>query len=214
MAEKNDDMELQRRHWGMTVQHGHLNNPVESDDGIASEIEEEAFEVAMKLWWQELGDAPGLAYAVGQIERCETSGRLHGQIYTEWKSPIRGKTLANRYPASMKPRWASRDVCRAYHKKSETRVAKLGEFGEWRADKVAGTQSPKQRAIQYIVKDGLGARDIAAIDPECYFTHHRSINELLTARKALMDDSDFDIADLNYLNPEREEKGNSLDEEE
>lgn len=193
MADKSD-MELQRRHWGMTVQYGHLKTPID-DCGIATEIQEEAFEYAIREWWQLLVVAPGLRYAVGQIERCETTGRLHGQIYTEWKSPTRGKTLAGRYPSSVKARWADRDVCRAYHKKTETRVEILGEFGEWRPDKVSGTATPKLRAIQYIVKDGLSAKDIAEIDPECYFTHHRSINELIAARQA------FTFEDEDEANP-------------
>lgn len=175
----------------MTVQYGHLEplfkKAMKNDMNLT---DEEAFVIAMKEWWQLLGDAPGLRYAVGQIERSETTERLHGQIYTEWKSPIRGKTLAGRYPCSVKARWADRSVCRAYHKKTETRVEVLGEFGEWRSDEVAGSMTPKLRAIQYIVRDGLSAKDIAEIDPECYFTHHRSINELIAARQKFSFDNE------------------------
>lgn len=200
MADNNDDMEKQRRHWGLTVQYGHLGIPykyrhdeITLGTGATMETIEAEFVERMKVWWQVLLEAPGLRYAVGQVERCEKTERLHGQIYTEWIDPIRGRTVVNRYPSSVKARWASRDVCRAYHKKTETRVEVLGEFGEWRDDKVAGEQSPKQRAIQYIVKEGLSAKDIALIDPECYFTHHRSINELIAAMRHINEDGNDDI---------------------
>lgn len=48
-------------------------------------------------------------------------------------------------------------------------------------DSVVGELSNKQRALNYIVKDGLRPAEIARIDPEVYFTHHRAITELWQA---------------------------------
>lgn len=170
MAEKDDDMKKQRRHWGMTVHYGHLGLD-------ALQNSEEEFTTAIIDWWQELCESPALRYAVGQIERTK-EGLLHGQVYTEWHDKIRGRTLVRRHQSSVKPRWADRDVCRDYHRKSETRVAPLGEWGDWREESIVGEMSPKQRALQYIIRDGLKPVEIAALDPDVYFTHHRAINEL------------------------------------
>lgn len=194
MAEDNDDMKKQRRHWGMTVHYGHLGLDEEENS-------EEEFTEAIAQWWAELVSAPALRYVVGQIERTD-SGKLHGQVYTEWHDKIRGRTLARRHPSSVKPRWAERDVCRDYHRKAETRVQTLGEWGEWREETIVGEMSPKQRCLLYIIKDGLTPVEIAALDPESYFTHHRAINELHKALKHAEKDSRDGHADDEPLEGE------------
>ena len=195
MAEENDDMSKQRRHWGMTIHYKHLGLDAEDNS-------EEEFVTAMVDWWAELIEAPALRYVVGQIERTE-SGRLHGQVYTEWHDKIRGRTLAKRHPCSVKPRWAERDVCRDYHRKPETRVQSLGEAGEWREETIVGEMSPKQRALQYIIRDGLTPIEIAVLDPETYFTHHRAINELYRALKDGNEKSDVERSDDRILEGEK-----------
>jgi len=179
------DITKQRRHWGHTVHYGHVGLAEEDLGEMGIEWDspeaEQEFTHRLKVWWAETTQLPGLRYAVGQMERCPETLRLHGQIYTEWVGPVRGTTLYRRAPSDLKPKWASRDTCRAYHKKPESRIEKLGEVGEWRVDSVVGELSNKQRALNYIVKDGLRPAEIARIDPEVYFTHHRAITELWQA---------------------------------
>ena len=181
------DITKQRRHWGHTVHYGHvgldaeeMDDINEDDNGDELDLEVE-FTERLRCWWESLIQLPGLRYAVGQLERCPDTNRLHGQVYSEWVGAVRGTTLYRRAPSDLKPKWASRDTCRAYHKKPESRIEKLGEFGEWRIDSVVGELSNKQRALQYVVKDGLRPAEIARLDPEVYFTHHRAITELWQA---------------------------------
>lgn len=128
-------------------------------------------------WWMCLESAPGLVYAVGQIEEAET-GTLHIQVYTEWKQSVRRSEVIKRAgPGHWEPRRGTRTQCRDYCKKKDSRVEKLGEFGTWRPDvKSDPLESPKMRALKWLT-EGLSPVDICAIAPDVYFTHHRAINE-------------------------------------
>jgi len=161
----------QKRHWCHTVWSGHIG--YEDTDDEAELID------AFEAFWRLLADAPGLKYAVGQIERADT-GRLHIQAYTEWAQSKRRTEVCKIFPSNADFRRGNRDdareYCRVkvYREKDKGQVKRLPEFGEWRKEK-APAVSPKQRALSYL-RDGLSPVEICSIDPEAYFTHHRAIN--------------------------------------
>ena len=89
----------QRRHWLCTVFAGHVEN--------------EALE-NFDEWWSQLCDLPGLRYAVGQVEKSPSTGKLHIQGYTEWTSSLRPSELATRLQAHWEFRRGSRSEARDY----------------------------------------------------------------------------------------------------
>jgi len=151
----------QKRHWLGTVWPGHL------------EFSTDTFHD----WWCTLQAAPGLAYAIAQVEESD-EGKLHIQVYTEWKQSVRRSEVAKRAGnAHWEPRRGTRTEARDYCRKKDSRVEKLGEFGTWRPDVASDpTESPKNRALKMLM-EGLTPQQICAVDPNVFFTHHRSIIE-------------------------------------
>lgn len=183
---------MQKRHWMVTVFPGHVGLDELDDDKLV--IDE------LQKYWQELKDAPGLRYAIGQIERAPQTGRLHIQAYTEWQRSLRVSEVNNRFSAHLEPRLGGRDDARDYCRKAtwkgkdKGQVLRLPEFGKWRTVKPAKV-SPKQRALDYLRK-GLSPADILRVDPDVYFTHYRAI----TATYNLMEN-----AGIILLTPGEEE---------
>lgn len=167
-------MSSQKRHWCATIWPKHLG--YEATDDEAEIIH------AYESWWNSYiveGGAPGLKYAVAQIERSPQTGTLHIQAYTEWTKSKRRSEVYKIFPASLEPRKGSRDDARDYCRKKSWKgkdkgqVQRLPEFGEWRTEK-SSQPSLKQRALDYLTK-GFVPSEILARDPEVYFTHHSSI---------------------------------------
>ncbi len=162
----------QKRHWVSTVWPGHIGFHV---DDVHWALDDEAELIdAYEAFWRELADAPGLKYGIAQIERSPDTGQLHIQAYTEWAQSKRRSEVYKILPSDLDFRRGSRDVARDYCRKTDSRVKVLPELGEWRKEKPPSI-SPKQRALSYL-RDGLSPVEICAMDPECYFTHWRSIN--------------------------------------
>lgn len=162
----------QRRHWCGTVHLGHLE----------SENEEDFFE-DLEQAWAKLEKDSRVVFGCGQFERGE-SGTLHGQIYLEFSKSLRQTQVSKVINGNWEPRHGTRTQCRDYHTKSESRVEALPDFGEFRAERAAGgvqAVGPKARALHYITREGLTPSEIAALDPECYFTFHHSIRALWDA---------------------------------
>ncbi len=163
-------MNQQKRHWCSTVWPKHIG--YEATDDEAELID------AFETFWEELTDAPGLKYAVGQIERADT-GSLHIQAYTEWASSKRRSEVYKILPSNLDFRRGSRDDARDYCRskvwngKDKGQVKRLPDIGEWRKEKPPAI-SPKQRALA-LLRQGLSPAEICSRDPECYFTHWRSI---------------------------------------
>lgn len=128
-------------------------------------------------WWLCLQGAPGLVYAVGQVEEAET-GTLHIQVYTEWQTSVRRTEVVKRAgKGHWEPRRGTRTQCRDYCRKKDSRVMKLGEIGKWRPDvKSDPMESPKKQALKMLM-DGMDPREICEKSPEVFFTHHRAILE-------------------------------------
>ena len=158
-------MNQQKRHWCSTVWPKHIG--YEATDDEAELID------AFTAFWEELTEAPGLKYGIAQIERSPHTGSLHIQAYTEWSSSKRLGEVYKLLPSNLDFRRGSREVARDYCRKTDTRVKVLPEIGKWRKEKSAAI-SPKQRALA-LLRQGLSPAEICAVDPECYFTHWRSI---------------------------------------
>lgn len=128
-------------------------------------------------WWLCLEGAPGLKYAVGQIEEAET-GTFHIQVYTEWAQSVRRSEVIRRAgKGHWEPRHSTRKACRDYCTKTDSRIETLGEIGTWRPDvRKNSKESPKRIAIQMLM-DGKTPVEICAEAPDVFFTHHRSILE-------------------------------------
>lgn len=162
MPKKKQKKNEQKRHWMGTIQVGHLEH---TTDTFAD-------------WWLCLQGAPGLVYAVGQIEEADT-GSLHIQVYTEWKTSLRRSEVIKRAGSGhWTPRRESRTQCRDYCRKKESRVEKLGEIGTWRADVASEPmESPKVVALRMLIEEGKNPAQIVAERPDVFFTHHRAILE-------------------------------------
>lgn len=164
-------MNQQKRHWCSTAWPKHMG--YEATDDEAELID------AFESFWEELTDAPGLKYGIAQIERSPDTGSLHIQAYTEWATSKRRSEVYKIFPSSLDFRRGSRDDARDYCRskvwkgKDKGQVKRLPELGEWRKEKPAAV-SPKQRALAHL-RMGLSPAEICSIDPECYFTHWRSI---------------------------------------
>lgn len=165
------EMNQQKRHWCSTVWPKHMG--YEATDDEAELID------AFTDFWQELTEAPGLKYGIAQIERSPDTGSLHIQAYTEWAQSKRRSEVYKILPSNLDFRRGSRDDARDYCRvkvwkgKDKGQVKRLPEIGEWRTEKPTAV-SPKQRALAHL-RMGLSPAEICAIDPECYFTHWRSI---------------------------------------
>lgn len=170
-------MAEQKRHWISTIHFTHL--------GVV-DGEEERFGERLREVWDGLQADTRLRYACGQLERGE-GGRLHAQIYTEWKSSMRRNQVAKVLPSHLESRKGTRSQARDYCRKSEGREFTLPDLGEWRPErgdaKFGASDGPKARAIRYVVEDGLHPLDIAQQDPECYFTFSTAIHRLYEALK-------------------------------
>lgn len=168
---------MQRRHWIHTIHFRHLD-VVDGD--------EEAFHKGFGELWIELEKDTRLRYACGQIERGE-EGRLHAQIYTEWKTSMRRNQVTAALPSHAEPREGTRSQARDYCRKSDGRECAMPDLGEWRAERGNDTfgkqRGPKQRALELITVQGLNPFEIAVEDPEAYFTFSTAIHRLYDALK-------------------------------
>lgn len=168
----------QYRHWIGTVHEGHLSS--DTQDALPSS--------RFKAWWTALTTAPALKYATGQLELCADTGTLHLQVYTEWQRSLRRSEVNNRAKAHWEARKGTRTEARQYCRKADTRLmagewATPLEHGTWRPDgRKLAKDRPKQRALDYLIRQALTPAEIAVLDPEAYFAHHRAINELYKAR--------------------------------
>lgn len=170
----------QKRHWLHTVQAGHL--------GLNGDENDAAFEAAMEVAYQQLERDERLRYACAQAERGE-EGHLHFQVYTEWKTSLRRAQVVKALPSHAEHRQGTRRQARKYCMKADTRVYTLPDLGTWRPergdDDFGQVEGPKARALRYLTSEGLTPLEIAALDPECYFTFHRAIHETWKALQGL-----------------------------
>lgn len=167
----------QKRHWIHTVFASHL--------GLDTESNEATFEAAFAEIYEALRADRRLRYACAQAERGE-EGRLHFQVYTEWKVSLRRNQVCKAMPSHAEWRTGNRQQARDYCRKADSRVFSLPDLGVWRAergdDDFGQVEGPKARALRYITGENMTPLEIAARDPECYFTFASAIHKLFEAR--------------------------------
>jgi len=175
----------QRRHWMVTVQLAHMGLDEQSEGGDV--------EAALREMWETATGDPRVTYGCGQLERG-AEGRLHGQMYLEFKTSLRNTQVRKILPGFATHMRTTRTNCRTYCRKAgddeSERVARLPDHGEWVPERGSGieTLGPKQRCLQMLVAEGLSPEEIAKIDPDAYFTFHAAIKATWTA---LQDSSEF-----------------------
>lgn len=80
-------------------------------------------------WCNAVRKLPALKYAVWQLERAPTTGRAHYQLYCEFSEVTTRKRIQHHLPgAHVEKAIGSREVCRAYCTKTETRADGPWEF--------------------------------------------------------------------------------------
>lgn len=174
-------MAEQKRHWLHTVYAGHIG--VESDRLME-------FIEGMNRWIEKISQDSRIRYICGQVEKCPTTGRLHGQMYSEWKVSFRKVELIKIAPSNVEAREGTRTDAKnyctlaVYKGKDKGQMASLPAFGEWREDSEGATNKSTQKelALHYIVNEGLTPQEISHVDPLVYFTHSHAINRLYEAR--------------------------------
>lgn len=179
----------QKRHFVSTVYAGHLCDG--SAKQMESMMEQSQFIEAMNAYCMSMNNDEMLRYRAGQVELCPKTGRLHGQLYTEWRRSFRFKELASRWPGDYTvakdtksaTRTGGRDYCTSSGKWiDKPMIHSLPAFGEWRPEKVSEVkQTQKEIAIYCLIQEGMNPRDIAEAHPEVFFTHGSKIRSLWNA---------------------------------
>jgi hypothetical protein len=116
-------------------------------------------------------------YGVMQREVCPTTGRPHWQMYFEFNQPESipwvKEVLLDDNTAHVQIRLTSREQCRAYCRKTYTRMSgpptEVGpfEYGTWQS---RGSEQ-KMQQIREAIADGREVADIAIDDPNVVFRH-------------------------------------------
>jgi hypothetical protein len=165
----------QKRHWILTVHDEHLKK-WDIVNQLQNTIEDY------------FAQCKAVRYACGQTEACPQTGKIHQQIYVEFKDSLRLSQVVKLFPSHAEPRLGTRTDAReycskeTYNGKSKGKLAGSDwEVGTWRQDVEGRSQTQKQRILQYICVQGLTPADIAKLDPEAYFSHWRNIRALYNA---------------------------------
>lgn len=178
----------QRRLFIHTVHKKHLGD---------AEMSDETFVDIMGKVFESLIVDQRLRYVVGQYEICPDTGRLHGQLYSEWFKSLRITEVIKVLPShvELKSKKSSRTECRNYAMKegegpgSRAEQGLIGEFacsrddGKFRFEEEKVVKPlMKELALDMLVRKGLSPQDIALENPEVYFTHYNAIIATHNAR--------------------------------
>lgn len=175
-----------RRHFVLTVNPGHLQmlhgrlttRGADSQWQHRWEQSEEALQALYEGWWRHMGTDRDVRYATGQVERAPETGTLHIQAYVEMRRGFREETLGKRLCCHAEARRKSRESCRRYVTKTETRVADLDEVGQWREE---SSGAANWTALADLVVRGASPGWIARRHPVEYGLHARRVLDLWTA---------------------------------
>ena len=171
----------QKRHWLLTVHDEHLKK--------WNVVKDEFHDPHSCVQFEQIfAETKAVRYACGQTEACPQTGKIHQQIYVEFKDSLRLSQVVKLFPSHAEPRLGTRTDAReycmmeTYNGKSKGKVAHSEwQCGTWRQDVEGRTMTQKKRILQYICEQGMTPVDIALQDPEAYFTHWRSIDALYNA---------------------------------
>ena len=160
---------LQRRMWLGTVWPNHVG--FENTDDLEEVLEQ------YSRWWMSLVDHPNVDFARGQIELSDT-GNYHIQVAVHTTDSKRWSWMAKNLSAHWEPA-RSWDAVINYCRKTESRVAKLPDYGTAPQSSQDRTQSGSLKKIAIdALKQGKDPSWIAINHPDVFFAHHRAITEL------------------------------------
>lgn len=172
-----DKSNTQKRHWMITM---HFDKEYETFDDVLYFMKEEITKV------------PNVRYSIFQIEVCPTTNNLHLQIYLELtKSVRRSKVIKMMTFTGFKhphceARIHSRDACRKYCKKNESRLEGTNyvEIGIWRQTESSSQKSTGFASIAELIQQGRDSMWIAYNRPELYLRYGDRIDKCISLRKA------------------------------
>lgn len=177
-----DTQKQQARFFIITLWPGHMkmNWPEGTPDKPPKEgndpWDEDLFKDRLRNWWASMA-IPEVKYRIGQME-VDDNGQLHGQVAVKTARSVRAVTMMRKHGGH----WDRADNPAAvynYCQKTEGRIEFLGEDGvKPSGGRSEGHGSAKRRAIRMLVQDKLTPEQIAQMDPEAYFIHHRAIDRL------------------------------------
>jgi len=131
-------------------------------------------------------DEKRVRYAVWQLERCPTSGKLHWQGYVELRRssrmPAAQKAVGLPKGTHFEARKGSREQARDYCMKAESRVGDMPgvspgpfEWGEWIAGQ--GSRSDLHHAVEC-----SSLKEVKEKFPTVYVKYHRGLEKLIVPK--------------------------------
>lgn len=133
-----------------------INNPEQS--------EKEFFEYCKNL--------PNIKYFIFQREKGEETGTEHYQMYIEFEFGKRFETMKKYFPrAHIEARRDSKEACRKYCSKTETRIGEVYEFGTF-AEERERTDWTDAKAI---IDNGGTPEDVCDNNAKLYFQNQMAI---------------------------------------
>lgn len=125
-----------------------------------------------------VGDGGPIRYVTGQLERAPDTGRLHGQVFVQWRQQQRGGRLgtATRLVAGdyhFERRRGTAAEARAYCRKEDTRVIGPFEFGEF-----SGGQGHRSDLVSVIgaIREGYSRKRLFEEFPGTYVKYHKGLD--------------------------------------
>lgn len=144
--------------------------------------EPSSLEEGVAQWFSQLQsfvDGDKIRFAIGQLERCPETGRLHIQLYVEYRNPVRRGQLQRILGLPDGYGWAdirrgTREAAIQYCSKEDTRVAGPFEYG--RADLDDAKRSAMDTAVEAIKAGGV--KRVAEECPGIYIRYARGVEAL------------------------------------
>lgn len=148
---------------------------------------EDVLALALKSMLENL---PNVRYSIFQIEISPTTNKIHVQLYVEFKKSYRFSKVKKLmdFEGFSKPhleiRKHSRESCRAYCSKSESRLEGLEpiEIGIWR-ETSRNKKDNSFRTCAELIELGWDEIDIAGKRPELFLRYGNRIKDLISHRK-------------------------------
>lgn len=131
-------------------------------------------------------DEDDVRYAVWQLEKCETTGREHLQMYIEAFKPhrlSRWKEIIGEPSAHIKVRRGTREQARAYCMKEETRVEGPWEFGKWEKNQGARNDITSSLRVTLSRIDEVGLEAFKEEDMASYLIHKNHIHTYIAEKQ-------------------------------
>lgn len=195
------------RFWVYTVFNCGPENPAgENIPGLVQDEQEDNTDTSatarIRRWFdkfQPFITSGKIKYVIGQLERCAQSGRLHVQLYVEYRDAVRRGELPRLLGLPRGYGWAdarrgTREQAIAYCSKEETRVC--GPFEHGRVELHPGHRSDLDQAVAALQAGGL--KRVAEECPREYIKYARGF-EALDDRLKPRDSSIIDGKEVHVL---------------